>query len=174
VPAERAEIARAWLVACKHGNQDRACELFNSLLDLVQRDATVERLSVINRQLSGHGVTKDTEFPIIFFFAAGSATQRARLRLILTSQCTHEFGCSINDLVAINTQLPWVSFVLRDLIENLLVVAWGIGNGALGFALPRTEDGLHRLRPGWPKQAREDYDQEQCVSHGRLREAHII
>jgi hypothetical protein len=30
------------------------------------------------------------------------------------------------------------------------------------------------LRPGWPKQAREDYDQQQYVSHGRLREAHII
>jgi hypothetical protein len=114
------------------------------------------------------------EFPIIFFFAAGSATQRAGLGLILTSQCAHEFGCSINDFVAIHAQLPWVSFILRDLIENLLVVAWGIGNGALGFALPPTEGGLHGLRPSWPKQAREDYDQEQCVSHGRLREAHNI
>jgi len=145
-----------------------------SLLDLVQRDAAVERLSVINRQLSGHGLTKDTEFPIVFFFAAGSATQRAGLGLILASQCAYEFGCSINDFVAINAQLPWVSFVLRDLIENMLVVAWGIGSGALGFALPRTEDRLHGLRPGWRKQAIEDYDQEQCVSHGRLREAHNI
>lgn len=109
---------------------------FKSLLDLVQRDAAVERLSVINRQLSGHGVTKDMEFPIVFFLAAGSATQRAGLGLILTSQCAREFGYSINDFVAINAQLPWVSFVLRDLIKNMLVVAWGIGNGALGFALP--------------------------------------
>jgi len=146
----------------------------NSLLNLAQRDAAVERFSLINRQLSGHGVTKDTEFPVVFFFAAGSATQRAGLGLILTSQCAHEFGCSINDFVAINAQLPWVSFIRRDLIENLLVVAWGIGNGALGFALPRTEDGLDGLRPRWPKQAREDYDQEQWVSHGRLREAHNI
>ena|SRR5579864_3168298 len=156
----------------RHKNQNRAA--FYSLPDLAQRDAAVQRLSVINRQLSGHGFAKDAEFPIVFFFAAGSATQRAGFGLILTRQRAHEFGCSINDFVAINAQLPWVFFVLRDLIENLLVVAWGIGNGALGLALPRTEDGLHGLRPGWPKQAREDYDQEQCVSHGRLREAHNI
>ena len=138
----------------------------------MQRDAAVERLSVINRQLSGHGVTKDTEFPIVFSFAARSAAQRAGFGLVLTSQCTHEFRCSINDLVAINIQLPWVSFVLRDLIENQLVVALGIGNRALGFALPRTEYGLHGLRPGWRKQATEDYAQDESVSHGKLREAH--
>jgi hypothetical protein len=96
------------------------------------------------------------KFPVIFFTGVASATQLRLVSAILADERSHELLRSVDNFVAINVQLGWILLVGSDAIKCMLVVARGINDRALGFAFPRTDQGLGPWRLLWPGRGKKE------------------
>src|SRR5207302_3323940 len=91
---------------------------------------------------SRHGIAHDMEFPVVLVLSARSATQRPGLRFKVAAQSSDEFRRPFDDLVAVEIELKWIFLVLCDLVEDVFIMARGIGNHALRVSLPGTKNRL--------------------------------
>src|SRR5215469_15895164 len=94
----------------------------------------------VDREGPLEGIARKGVLPVVGILAARGAAKYFLRRLIFAAKHSHEHALAIHDFIAIHFQTAGGAFVGGNFVDDVLVVTGGIGQGALGFALPGAED----------------------------------